>query len=39
MRARVLDRDVASDAARVATDRRTVMDVATEIVALTGWSR
>jgi hypothetical protein len=38
MRARVLDRDVASDAARVATDRRTVMDVATEIVALTGWS-
>jgi hypothetical protein len=38
-RARVLDRGVASDTARVATDGRTVIEVANEIVALTGWSR
>ena len=36
-RARVLDQGVADDTARVSTDARTVIDVATEIVALTGW--
>jgi hypothetical protein len=38
-RARVLDRAAADDTARVATDGRTVIDVATEIVALTRWPR
>ena len=37
LRARVLDAGVASDTARVATDGRTLVDVATEIVGLTGW--
>jgi predicted kinase len=38
-RARVLDRAVAGDTARVSTDGRTVIDVATEVVALTRWVR
>jgi hypothetical protein len=40
-RARVLDAGVAddTDTVRVATDGRTVIDVATEIVELTGWAR
>jgi hypothetical protein len=38
-RARVLDEGVAADTARIATDGRSVIDVASEIVALTGWRR
>ena len=38
-RARVLDEEVAGDTARISTDGHTVIDVATEIVALTGWHR
>jgi hypothetical protein len=36
-RARVLDTAVAADTARIRTDGRSVIDVANEIVALTGW--
>jgi hypothetical protein len=37
-RARVLDEGVAGDTARIPTDGRTLIDVANEIVALTGWA-
>jgi predicted kinase len=39
VRARALDRGVPGDTARIPTDGRKVIDVATEIVVLTGWSR
>ncbi|GAA1363146.1 hypothetical protein [Catellatospora chokoriensis] len=33
-----LDRDAPADAVRIATDGRSVVDVATDVVAATGWS-
>jgi hypothetical protein len=38
-RARVLETGVAETTTRVPTDGRNVIDLATEIVALTGWSQ
>ena len=39
MEALLVDDGVAAGTARIATDGRSVIDVAREIVALTGWRR
>ncbi len=36
-KARLLDERAPSDTVRVATDGRTVMDIAAEVLAVTGW--
>ena len=36
-KARLLDKQAPADAARIATDRRRVTDIAREVVAATGW--
>ncbi len=38
-RARLLDERVAPDTVRIATDRRSVTDIARDVVAATGWER